>query len=211
MESLPIITEEILATVRRELLSEIGDYRFRHTLGVERAATTLGELCLPSAVSALRLAALLHDATKEWSYEKQVAYLQENGIALSPSDMASPKILHAKSAAIFAKKRYPAYVNEAVLRAIAFHTTGNPQMTLFDEIIFLADLVEEGRTYPLSLEVRQFLFSALEKEHSPEKHAFCLRQAMLLALRGTIAHLLEEACPIAEDTLATYNTLLLQK
>ncbi len=209
MAALSPITDAVLAEIRAELSQALGTHRFSHTLGVERAAVAMGELCLPDDLPRLCLAALLHDITKEWTKEEHLSFLSENGISLTPSELASPPVLHAKSGAVFAKKRYPSFVDDQILSAIRNHTTGAPDMTLFDEIIFLSDLVEEGRSYPLSLEVRAFLQASLSANAELSTRRRVLADAMLLSLRGTISHLLEHECPIAEATLKTYNAFLL--
>ena len=83
MSALSKLTEERLVSLRAELAGRIGEFRFRHTLGVEEAIASLGVLYLPRDVMRLRVAALLHDLTKEWSAEEQVEFCCKQAIVVN--------------------------------------------------------------------------------------------------------------------------------
>ena len=53
-------------------------------------------------------------------------------------------MLHGKLGAYYAKARYEVD-DEEILDAITYHTTGRPNMTLLDKIIFVADYIEPNR------------------------------------------------------------------
>ena len=58
-------TDEQIDSLRREVGRRLSKKRFAHTLGVEKMAVLLGELCLPDMIDRLHVAALLHDISKE--------------------------------------------------------------------------------------------------------------------------------------------------
>ena len=159
------VTEEMLDLLRRDLSVRIGEYRFRHTLGVEEAITSLGELYLPNDVLRLRVAALLHDLTKEWTADEQIDFCRKQNLALSPGECAAPKVLHAKTAAVVAERDYGEYVDPEIITAIREHTVAAPDMSLFSSLLYLADYIEPTRTYPDCIALRQAFFDGYTEEN----------------------------------------------
>ena len=62
-------------------------------------------------------------------------------------------ILHAYAGADLARTKY-GVTDEAVLRAIRLHTTGDAHMTKLDKILYLADMIEPSRTFAGVSEIR---------------------------------------------------------
>lgn len=56
----------------------------------------------------------------------------------------NPSLLHAKCGAILAEHEYQ-IIDFDILHAIRVHTTGVPNMSLLDKIIFIADYIEPNR------------------------------------------------------------------
>jgi predicted HD superfamily hydrolase involved in NAD metabolism len=83
-----------------------------------------------------------------------------------------------------------------ILDAIAYHTTGRIGMTLLDKIVYLADYIEPGRSFPGVDEVREMA----------EKN---LDVALIQAVRNTIVFLMSKKQAIYPDTFHTYNDLIL--
>ena len=84
-------------------------------------------------------------------------------------------MLHAPAGAVLARMAY-GVTDDAVLRAIRLHCTGDADMALLDMIVYLADLTEPGRAFPGVQRYREAL------SLGPEG-------AMRAALAGVIAHL----------------------
>lgn len=61
-----------------------------------------------------------------------------------PQNKKNPFLLHAKVGSFLAREKYG--VNDkAILDAITYHTTGRPNMSTLDKIIYIADYIEPGR------------------------------------------------------------------
>ena len=74
----------------------------------------------------------------------------------------NPYLLHAKVGSYLAKKEYKVEDPE-ILSAILYHTTGHPNMTLLEKIIFTADYIEPGRKQAPNLKIiRQMAFIDLD-------------------------------------------------
>ena len=192
------LNEEKLEELRRAVSFLIGERRFAHTLGVESAITQLGELYLRDDVGRLRVAALLHDLTKEWTEEEQISYLRKVGAPLSTAEEACPRILHARTGALVAARDFAAYVDPTVLRAIEIHTTGAYDMSVFDELLYLADYIEPTRTYRECIELRKCFFDGYAAAEDKLAH---LHQTVLSALRMTVAEVTERGAAVFPATL----------
>ena len=171
------LTEEKLVSLREALAGRIGEYRFRHTLGVEETIASLGRLYLPQDVFRLRAAALLHDLTKEWSAEKQIDFCREQGISLSEAEIAAPKVLHAKTGACLAQKEYPDIVDAEIATAIREHTVAAPDMSLFSSLLYLADYIDPTRTYADCVALRAAFYDGYREESKDAHLAFIMSRA----------------------------------
>jgi len=79
--------------------------------------------------------------------------------------------------------------DEEVLSAIACHTSGKKNMSVLDKLVFLADLVEEERSYPGVERLRKLFWEDLDA---------CL----LAALEDTVEYLTRSGMPVYGITLA---------
>ena len=90
------------------------------------------------------LAGLLHDCAKYFNDEEIIKKCRKHGIEVSEAELRAPAVLHAKYGAWLAKNRYGVSDPE-ILSAIRWHTTGKPDMTTLEKIIFIADYIEPNR------------------------------------------------------------------
>ena len=186
--------------------AELGEKRFSHTIGVINAARLLGEKCLPEKVEELACAALLHDVTKELSDEEQATLLKDEWCTLSPDEKESPQIFHSYTAPYVIRARFPEYATEEILSAVRKHTVGDEEMTVFDMIIFIADYIEDGRTYSECVEVREYLYSALGDDLP--SNVLSLMRACVMAIDNTVASLNKRGKMVAKKTELVKAALL---
>ena len=191
------MTEERFLKLRCLLSERIGSRRFSHTLGVEKAIIDLGERYLPGDIPRLRIAALLHDLTKEWSGEEQVRFCMKNGIPLSEEERATPRILHARTGAYLSTREFPHLVDPTVASAIERHTTGDREMTVFDELLYLADYIEPTRTYPECISLREAFYNGFSDAKDKELH---LHKIVLTALISTVKEIEERGGTVFSKT-----------
>ncbi len=195
---------ERIITLREAVKPYLTDKRYAHTLAVEREAAALARIYLPEKEEKLRIAALLHDITKKESTEKQLQMCAEFGIEVSEDDVLAPKTFHAKTAAALAARDFEAYTDEEICLGIRYHTTGHADMTVFEAIVYLADYIEETRTFGDCVTLRQYFYSRIAKEGA-EKRNVILRDTMILSFDMTIRNLMEEGGLIDHDTIAARN------
>lgn len=154
------MTEQILK-MQKKLKSELDHYRYEHTMGVMHTAACLA-MRYDEDVERALIAGLLHDCAKCIPADEKIKMCKKNHIEISEAEKDNPGLLHAKLGAFLAKEKY-GITDEGILRAITFHTTGCPEMTLLDKIIYIADYIEAGRKpLPNLAEVRKLAFCDLD-------------------------------------------------
>ncbi|MDD6440989.1 MAG: bis(5'-nucleosyl)-tetraphosphatase (symmetrical) YqeK [bacterium] len=154
------MTEQILK-LQKKMKNELDHDRYEHTIGVMHTAACLAMRYEEDMDRAL-LAGLLHDCAKCIPAEEKIKMCKKNHIEIAEAEKDNPGLLHAKLGAFLAKEKY-GITDESILRAIRFHTTGCPEMTLLDKIIYIADYIEAGRKpLPNLAEVRKLAFCDLD-------------------------------------------------
>ncbi len=143
--------EEMIEKVQNKMNTA----RFTHTMGTVKAAEELSKI-LGADTHKAYIAALLHDCAKQMPFEEQIEYASKYAYTLDEITIKSKPILHAPIGALVAKHEF-GIDDEEILNAIRYHTTGRQNMTLLDEIVFTADLIEENRNYEHVDELRDMV------------------------------------------------------
>ncbi|MDO4976556.1 MAG: bis(5'-nucleosyl)-tetraphosphatase (symmetrical) YqeK [Eubacteriales bacterium] len=147
--------------IKKDLRQILSEKRYEHTLGVEYTAACLA-MRYGADMEKAKLAGLLHDCAKQLSTEDKLAYCEQYGLSVSEYEARNPELLHAKLGALFAKIRYGVDDPE-ILSAITWHTTGKPEMTLLDKILYIADFIEPNRDQAKNLpQVRKMAFDDID-------------------------------------------------
>ena len=165
--------------------------RLPHIRGTEEAAVDLAKFWGVDPEMARR-AAILHDCTKYWELEEQVACCDRYGIKLDPLERVSVKFLHSKTGAALAK--YVFGEPDEGFDAIYCHTTGKPGMNTFEKILYLADYMEPSRDFDGVEEMRRLVWEDLDK-------------AMIMGLEMTIEELHEKGAIVHQNTQGTLDEL----
>lgn len=166
--------------------------RFHHTQGVMYTAAALA-MAHGQDIERARLAGLLHDCAKSVvPNDEKAALCDSYGIGISDFERQNPHLLHGKLGAYLAKHKYKVNDDE-ICSAITYHTTGKPQMTVLEQIIFIADYIEPDRDeMPRLDEVRKMAFTDLDT---------CTEMIM----SDTLQYLKESGRPIDTETNEAYE------
>ncbi len=202
-----IFSEKQLSSLKEEISKTLSPKRMAHVLAVENMAVRLGKL-FDCDLSILRAAALLHDNTKELSNEEQLALLSSYSVIPLPEELSSMPTIHAITGALVIPDRYPDFDNETMKNAVRYHTTGREGMSIEEKIIFLADFIDETRTYPSCVELRNEFFSAEPEKMTAKEREEHLDRAVLRSIESTLSHLRAKGSPIHPATLATQADLI---
>ena len=141
-----------------------------------------------SMTQAAGVAAMLHDIAKPLSLPEMQKKAQEYDMRLPKDIYADENLLHGPLAAAIAEHEL-GVTDAEILSAIACHTTGKPDMTVLEQVIYLADAIEPNRRdYPGLAQIR-----ALAQTN--------LSAAVLLSMRRTREYVLSQGhafCPQTE-------------
>ena len=150
------------AQIKADLQKRLKASRYEHTLGVEYTACCLA-MRYGADMNKADMAGLLHDCAKCLSPAERTACVERYHIPVSEFERQNPELLHAKLGACLARDRY-GIEDPEILSAITWHTTGKPDMSLLDKIIFIADYIEPGRYKAANLpEIRAMAFVDLDQ------------------------------------------------
>ena len=168
------VAREVCQYIEENELYSLGNIRgVKQLLKPERWAHTVrvAFLCAKNAAragltekQAITMAAL-HDCAKNLPPDSPYLYDFE-----APADVPEP-VMHQYSSAYVAK-RFFKVEDEVILSAIACHTTGKENMSAADALLFLSDMLEEGRRFEGVDELRKIfkrdlnecLYAALEHQ-----------------------------------------------
>ncbi len=181
-----------ISKLRKEMDEVQKNSRLEHTIGVAYTAASLA-MRYGADVNKALIAGYLHDCAKHMSGEELLKLCKKNDLAVSDVEKQNPSaLLHGKVGAFLAKEQYDVDDDE-ILNAIYYHTTGHPDMTLLEKIIFLSDYMEPGRDKAPNLpKIREMIFLDIDK-------------ALLQVLEDTLIHLKESDKPVDDMTQKTYN------
>lgn len=201
------MTEEMLITLRADVERQLSPYRMEHTLGVEQMVARLAALYCPEKTMLLRAAALLHDVTKELPDEEQLHIFADYGITLRPDEQASPKVWHGMTAALIIPTRYPDFADAELISAVRWHTTGRAGMTLCDALLYLADIIEDGREFADCIALRHAFFDPVPGEMSTKARLRHLGDVLLLSYENLIPKLQARGSAVCLDSVAAWEDL----
>lgn len=137
-------SENRIYALQKKLEKELSPERYHHTLGVMYTAAALAMCHDPSVMEQAMIAGLLHDCAKGIPYNEQYRLCMKYQIPLSEVEEKNHALLHAKLGEWMAKNKYD-LKDENILHAIKVHTTGCPEMSMLDKIIYISDYIEPGR------------------------------------------------------------------
>lgn len=147
--------------MKSKVAESLDQVRFEHTMGVMYTAAAIAMRYDMDLEKAL-VAGLLHDCAKCIPSDEKIRLCKEQGIEISKSERMNPSLLHAKLGAYLAKTMYDVKEHD-ILEAITYHTTGRPEMTLLDKIVYIADYIEPNRNQAPRLEqIRKMAFMDID-------------------------------------------------
>ena len=170
--------------------------REKHISGVVSAAEMIRSEVFPHVSKEdVYTAAFYHDCTKNM---EQIPLLEEYGILQTQELLRSPAVMHAFTGAEKLKREGK---NESVVNAVRYHTTGRPNMTEIEKIIFIADYIEENREYESCKNARKEYLQS-------EKSVKSIDKLVCGILKNTIDHLKEKKVyihPLTIDAAKWYE------
>lgn len=184
--------QQDLANIRKEMEAVLSAKRYAHTLGVAYTAAALAMAHGESMDNAMT-AGLLHDCAKSMHGSELVAICEKAHLNVTAVERSNPTaLLHAKAGAYLAEHKYGVTDND-ILNAIRYHTTGRPDMSRLEKILYIADYIEPNRKQLAELSmIRRIAFQDLD-------------WTMEKILANTLAYLRTTDGQLDDMTIKTYH------
>jgi nicotinate-nucleotide adenylyltransferase len=153
------LTEGARAELWRRLSGRLDGKRLRHVRGVAETARALAKAHGADAEKA-ELAALFHDWFRGADAGETGRLARDWGI--DGAVAGNPALLHGRLAAELMAREY-GIVDEDVLDAVRYHTTGRAGMSKLEMLLYVADAAEPGRGSPRADSLRELAARDLRK------------------------------------------------
>ncbi|MBI0121695.1 bis(5'-nucleosyl)-tetraphosphatase (symmetrical) YqeK [Lactobacillus kullabergensis] len=169
--------------------SNMTEDRFKHCIGVSKTAQKLAELNQYD-IDKAALAGFIHDYAKQVSVEEYREVIKTKGF---DQDLLNwnRSIWHGIVGTYFIQRDLKITDSE-ILTAVRRHTTADVEMTTLDKIVFMADYIEPGRSFPGVEEARKITYANLD-------------EGVGYQLAHTLEFLIEKRNKIYPRTLDAYN------
>lgn len=176
--------------IKKELEHDLDSKRYEHTLGVAYTAACLA-MRYGYDMEKVYITGLLHDCAKCMSNKDKIEYCEKHDIPITEVEQDNPSLLHAKVGAEMSRRKFDIEDPE-IYQAIFYHTTGHPNMSLLDKIIYISDYMEPHRDEAPNLDlVRKQVFVDID-------------QALLTILKDSVAYLDKSDKTVDPMTMETY-------
>ncbi|WP_312093294.1 bis(5'-nucleosyl)-tetraphosphatase (symmetrical) YqeK [Niallia sp.] len=178
--------EEALRIVKEQITEK----RYIHTIGVMETAIKLATK-YGGNVEKAELAAIFHDYAKFRSKDEMKKIIV--GQNMDPNLLLfHSELWHAPVGAFLVEKEV-GIKDKEILDAIRYHTSGRPEMSKLEKIIYLADYIEPGRAFLGVDEVRELAEVDFDR-------------AFLQAVKNTIIFLIRNNRAVFPLSFEAYNS-----
>lgn len=146
--------------IKNDLKNNLSQFRYEHSIRVAEAARSLAEHYNINAEKAY-IAGVVHDIAKEFSNEENEKWIEKYNL---PKGLLNPEFketIHADIGAVVVKELYG--FDDEICNAVKYHTVGNISMSLFDKVIFVADIIGRKMSNPQIDEIREFAYQDINK------------------------------------------------
>ncbi len=183
--------QEYIKLIRQRL----SDYRFYHSMCVAQSAKELAALYGADCEKA-EVAGILHDVMKEASCEEQLEVIEQAGMTITDLEKSEKKFYHQISGAAYVKCVLK-IEDEEIINSIRYHTTGRENMSLMEQIVYLADFISADRIYD-------------DVEIMREKTRQSKEAGMIYAMGYTITSNIKKGNTLHPETVNAYNWVIRQ-
>lgn len=181
--------------LKQQLSQRLSKGRYEHVLRVAETAKLLAKKYEVSVEQAEQ-AALFHDIAKCMDKDNL-----RDSLVLADADSRlisfHHELWHASVGAMIAHDEF-GIEDVDVLNAIRFHTTGRSDMSQLEKLIYVADMIEPGRSFPGVENLRQLAEVSLDV-------------AMEACIYQSVQFLVTNRVPVFPDSIDCYNEYMTRR
>jgi nicotinate-nucleotide adenylyltransferase len=179
--------------LKEMLKKNLSKKRYEHSLNVAANAKKLAVHYNLDGEKAY-FAGLLHDCCKESSAEELKNMVLKSNLDVDEAELISKPLWHAIAGAVYIRDNLGVTDSE-IISAVRYHTVAKEKMSNFEEIIYLADMISEDRTFDGVEKLRKSAYTDLEN-------------AMLECVKFSIIKVINKNGFIPLSTFKAYNYYL---
>ncbi|MEF9990774.1 MAG: bis(5'-nucleosyl)-tetraphosphatase (symmetrical) YqeK [Romboutsia sp.] len=183
-----------LEYTKKKLEGMLPTRRLSHSLKVADCAVKLSKIYHVDEEKAY-LAGLVHDCAKYISKDKVEDYINKYEIYLDSLEEDNLALSHSVIGSYIAKYEF-SIEDESIISSIKYHTTGKENMNMIEKIIYIADLIEEGRNFPGVDNLRELTYSGQ------------IDKALLISFNNTIKFVIDNNQLIHPRTIKARNYIM---
>ena len=137
----------------------------------------------------------MHDCAKYFTKDQVDFYVKKYNIKLDPLETNNIALSHSVIGSFVIQDVFNIQDMD-IINAVRYHTTGRENMSTLEKIIFMADMIEEGRNFPGVDELRKLSFNGQ------------LDKALITSLNNTIKFVIENNQLIHPRSVSSRNYLM---
>lgn len=183
-----------LECINKKLKEMLKEGRLNHSLNVANCAKKLCEIYDCDEEKAF-IAGMVHDCAKCLTEKEIEDYVEKYEIYLDPLEENNVALSHSIIGAYIAKYEF-GIEDEDIINSIKYHTTGREEMSMLEKVIYIADLVEEGRSFPAADELRTLAYKGE------------LDKALLTSFNNTLLYVIDNKELIHPRTVNARNYIM---
>lgn len=180
----------------QKLKGYLGEKRFNHSKATADAAKLIANVNSYKYPHKAYLAGLLHDIAKDLPNYKLLELAKKYNYKIINTEYHNMTLLHAPIGSLICKYELE-ILDQELLSAIRYHTTGKKNMSLLQKILYMADSTEQYRSYEGIEELRAISLINLNK-------------AVYLNEKRKLIKLINQDKIICKNSLECYNDLALK-
>ncbi len=146
--------------IKTDLKDRVSEYRYEHSLMVADEAKKLAKKYNLDEDKAY-VTGLVHDIAKEFTHEENAFWVKKYNLSKDLLLESNHKIIHADVGAVYVKEKYG--FDDEICMAVRYHTIGNPNMSTFDKIIYIADKIGRKDKDEFIMNLKKIAYEDIDK------------------------------------------------
>ena len=180
--------------IEEKLKEMLPERRLQHSLNVSKCAVKLSQI-YDCDENKAKIAGLVHDCAKYFTDDQIEDCIKKFNIDLDPLEENNIALSHSVIGSYVVKEVFN-IDDEEILNAIKYHTTGRENMSILEKVIYMADLIEEGRNFPKVEELSELTYGGKMEE------------ALLMSFNNTIKFVIDNNQLIHPRTVKARNYIM---